>query len=197
MLGGRERKAIDYQLCKTRGSSIKRAGPSLNGARGKSILDMYGLDSLRVHTRSSPTKSRLLNIYCLHIMSLTCTNTARCCARLVLRNSLRPISLAPSTTSQRQRRRPTQRWASTESATNPKITGIVDQISQLTLLETADLVSSLKVCYAHSQHSVRKCQHLAYQELITEDYTTTVTTQHPRYANGRFRRLSTCCSSAR
>jgi large subunit ribosomal protein L7/L12 len=28
---------------------------------------------------------------------------------------------------------------------NPKIEGIVDQISQLTLLETADLVSTLKV----------------------------------------------------
>jgi large subunit ribosomal protein L7/L12 len=28
---------------------------------------------------------------------------------------------------------------------NPKIAGIVDQISQLTLLETADLVASLKV----------------------------------------------------
>jgi len=33
---------------------------------------------------------------------------------------------------------------STEAA-SPKIAGIVDQISQLTLLETADLVSSLKV----------------------------------------------------
>jgi large subunit ribosomal protein L7/L12 len=31
------------------------------------------------------------------------------------------------------------------SAGNPKIAGIVDQISQLTLLETADLVASLKV----------------------------------------------------
>ncbi|KAH8653671.1 54S ribosomal protein L12 [Xylariales sp. PMI_506] len=30
------------------------------------------------------------------------------------------------------------------AAANPKIAGIVDQISQLTLLETADLVSSLK-----------------------------------------------------
>ena len=30
-------------------------------------------------------------------------------------------------------------------STNPKIAGIVDQISQLTLLETADLVSTLKV----------------------------------------------------
>jgi large subunit ribosomal protein L7/L12 len=35
------------------------------------------------------------------------------------------------------------RWQST--ATSPKIDGIVDQISQLTLLETADLVASLKV----------------------------------------------------
>ena len=42
-----------------------------------------------------------------------------------------------------------RRWESTEAAsaapTNPKIAQIVDQISQLTLLETADLVSSLKV----------------------------------------------------
>lgn len=39
----------------------------------------------------------------------------------------------------------TRRYNSTEAATNPKIAQIVDQISQLTLLETADLVSSLKV----------------------------------------------------
>lgn len=40
----------------------------------------------------------------------------------------------------------TSRWNSTEAApVNPKIEAIVDQISQLTLLETADLVSSLKV----------------------------------------------------
>ncbi|EAQ89111.1 hypothetical protein CHGG_05730 [Chaetomium globosum CBS 148.51] len=40
-----------------------------------------------------------------------------------------------------------RRYNSTEAApaaTNPKISAIVDQISQLTLLETADLVSSLK-----------------------------------------------------
>ncbi|KAH7065744.1 54S ribosomal protein L12, mitochondrial precursor [Paraphoma chrysanthemicola] len=41
-----------------------------------------------------------------------------------------------------------RRWASGETAaaaaTNPKIATIVDQISQLTLLETADLVSTLK-----------------------------------------------------
>jgi large subunit ribosomal protein L7/L12 len=41
----------------------------------------------------------------------------------------------------------TRRYNSTEAAapTNPKIAEIVDQISRLTLLETADLVSSLKV----------------------------------------------------
>ena len=40
-----------------------------------------------------------------------------------------------------------QRWQSTDAAApaNPKIATIVDQISQLTLLETADLVSTLKV----------------------------------------------------
>ncbi|KAK6008539.1 hypothetical protein QM012_000442 [Aureobasidium pullulans] len=41
-----------------------------------------------------------------------------------------------------------RRWQSTEAAAaapaNPKIAAIVDQIGQLTLLETADLVSSLK-----------------------------------------------------
>ncbi|KAH7038087.1 ribosomal protein L7/L12, C-terminal/adaptor protein ClpS-like protein, partial [Microdochium trichocladiopsis] len=38
-----------------------------------------------------------------------------------------------------------RRHNSTEAAaTSPKIAGIVDQISQLTLLETADLVASLK-----------------------------------------------------
>ena len=40
----------------------------------------------------------------------------------------------------------TRRYNSTDAApTNPKIAEIVNQISQLTLLETADLVSSLKV----------------------------------------------------
>ncbi|KAL6244720.1 54S ribosomal protein L12, mitochondrial [Rhinocladiella similis] len=43
--------------------------------------------------------------------------------------------------------RQSRRWQSTDAAaapTNPKISTIVDQISQLTLLETADLVTSLK-----------------------------------------------------
>lgn len=44
-----------------------------------------------------------------------------------------------------QSRTPCRRHNSTEAPENPKISAIVDQISQLTLLETADLVSSLKV----------------------------------------------------
>ncbi|ORX92052.1 ribosomal protein L7/L12, C-terminal/adaptor protein ClpS-like protein [Clohesyomyces aquaticus] len=53
--------------------------------------------------------------------------------------------LRPSTASLAQHR-PSRRWQTTGAAapTNPKIAGIVDQISQLTLLETADLVSTLK-----------------------------------------------------
>lgn len=45
------------------------------------------------------------------------------------------------------------RHNSTEASANPKISTIVDQISQLTLLETADLVSSLKVT-ADSRNSL-------------------------------------------
>ncbi|KAK4890170.1 hypothetical protein LTR28_002655, partial [Elasticomyces elasticus] len=45
--------------------------------------------------------------------------------------------------SAQNRRTQLGRWQSTDTS-NPKIAGIVDQISQLTLLETADLVSSLK-----------------------------------------------------
>jgi large subunit ribosomal protein L7/L12 len=48
-----------------------------------------------------------------------------------------------------------RRWQSTDAPSaaaslNPKISSIVDQISQLTLLETADLVQSLKVRYFSS-----------------------------------------------
>ncbi|RFU29977.1 hypothetical protein B7463_g6349, partial [Scytalidium lignicola] len=73
-------------------------------------------------------------------MSLSYNTAARSCIRSLRSSS----SLRISTTSIAQRRNPSSaRWSSTE-ATNPKISGIVDQISQLTLLETADLVSSLK-----------------------------------------------------
>ncbi|KAI8635038.1 54S ribosomal protein L12 [Xylariaceae sp. FL1651] len=74
-------------------------------------------------------------------MSVPCRYVARSCAR-----SLRPNSSFRVATPFFQNAASTQRrHNSTEAAsTNPKITGIVDQISQLTLLETADLVSSLK-----------------------------------------------------
>ncbi|KAH6713505.1 ribosomal protein L7/L12, C-terminal/adaptor protein ClpS-like protein [Leptodontidium sp. 2 PMI_412] len=75
-------------------------------------------------------------------MSLSCQSAARSCVRS-LRSS---TSLRLSSAAVAQRRNtPARRWASTETAAaNPKISGIVDQISQLTLLETADLVASLK-----------------------------------------------------
>ncbi|OAK97077.1 ClpS-like protein [Phaeosphaeriaceae sp. SRC1lsM3a] len=53
----------------------------------------------------------------------------------------RPITLARPTMGAAQQRIQ-RRWASGDA--NPKIATIVDQISQLTLLETADLVSTLK-----------------------------------------------------
>ncbi|TVY40599.1 54S ribosomal protein L12, mitochondrial [Lachnellula occidentalis] len=68
-------------------------------------------------------------------MSMTCQTAARSCVR-----SLR-MQTPRTCLAQAQRRR----WASSEATvSNPKVSGIVDQISQLTLLETADLVSSLK-----------------------------------------------------
>ena len=81
-------------------------------------------------------------------MSLTCQFAARQCAR-TLRSSPATTSRCIAAQSYRSRDIQSRRWQSTDAAaapSNPKIAGIVDQISQLTLLETADLVSSLKVC---------------------------------------------------
>ncbi|KAJ5576402.1 hypothetical protein N7535_003328 [Penicillium sp. DV-2018c] len=80
-------------------------------------------------------------------MSFTTQAAARCARQLS--GSVRPSSLriATSATYLTARRTPSsRRCESTEAAapTNPKITQIVDQISTLTLLETADLVASLK-----------------------------------------------------
>ncbi|PKY06415.1 ClpS-like protein [Aspergillus campestris IBT 28561] len=74
-------------------------------------------------------------------MSFASQTAARCCRQLVRPTATRlssPAYLAPS-----------RRWQSTEAEApaapaSPKISQIVDQISQLTLLETADLVSTLK-----------------------------------------------------
>ncbi|CAI0642513.1 unnamed protein product, partial [Colletotrichum noveboracense] len=76
-------------------------------------------------------------------MALSCRYAAQSCAR-----QLRSSSSLRASTTLFQTRTPatTRRHNSTEAAapTNPKIAAIVDQISTLTLLETADLVSSLK-----------------------------------------------------
>ena len=81
------------------------------------------------------------------IMSIRSHAAARCCRHLV-RPSTSALRLSSST--YLSQRTPSRRWQSTEAEgaaapTNPKITQIVDQISQLNLMETADLVSSLKV----------------------------------------------------
>lgn len=75
-------------------------------------------------------------------MSLSRRYAAQCCARQ-LRASTSSVRASVPLVQQRVQRR----CNSTEAvaSANPKIAGIVDQISQLTLLETADLVSSLKV----------------------------------------------------
>lgn len=78
-------------------------------------------------------------------MSLTCRYAAQSCARQLRSSSSLRVS------GSLLRHKLSRRHNSTE-AVNPKIAGIVDQISQLTLLETADLVASLKVCSLRFPH---------------------------------------------
>jgi hypothetical protein len=121
-------------------------------------------NTLPRHTRFSPidpldildlpSRSRFSN--CINLrrvlsssMSISAPCAAARCCRLATRSpvasSTRCLRLTSSTPFNRRRKHP-RRWQSTDAAaTNPKISGIVDQISQLTLLETADLVASLKV----------------------------------------------------
>jgi large subunit ribosomal protein L7/L12 len=78
-------------------------------------------------------------------MSMTCRYAAqRCAQQLRTASRVRPagaaitsLCVAPQHVARRHN--------STEAAVDPKVATIVDQISQLTLLETASLVSSLKV----------------------------------------------------
>ncbi len=76
-------------------------------------------------------------------MSVSCRYAAQCCTRQ-LRSTTTTAPLRAASSSLLLQQRIGRRHNSTE-AVNPKIGGIVDQISQLTLLETADLVASLKV----------------------------------------------------
>ena len=91
-------------------------------------------------------------------MSIPSQAAARCCRQLIRPST---SSLRLSTSTYLSQRTPSRRWQSTESEAavapaNPKISQIVDQVSQLTLLETADLVSTLKVCYAMLSSLVEK-----------------------------------------
>ncbi|OAA69442.1 50S ribosomal protein L12 [Cordyceps fumosorosea ARSEF 2679] len=76
-------------------------------------------------------------------MAMSCRYAARTCAR-----QLRSASTLRAPTQTLRLGASSRRYNSTEAAAeapaNPKIAEIVDQISKLTLLETADLVSSLK-----------------------------------------------------
>ncbi|KAI9678964.1 MAG: hypothetical protein M1829_001949 [Trizodia sp. TS-e1964] len=74
-------------------------------------------------------------------MSLPCARSlARCCPWGF--SSSLPHTSIPLI--QRPIFKGVRRWQSSVPTSDAKISGIVDQISQLTLLETADLVSSLK-----------------------------------------------------
>ncbi|PMD21246.1 54S ribosomal protein L12 [Hyaloscypha hepaticicola] len=78
-------------------------------------------------------------------MSLTCQHAARSCVRTLRSKNASLRAPAIAIGGYGRINGTARRWASTETtAANPKISGIVDQISQLTLLETADLVASLK-----------------------------------------------------
>lgn len=103
--------------------------------------------SMNLSTSSSCLKPRAAKPFS-SAMSLSSAYAAQSCARII-RASSRTNAIAPLAITQRHRNRtPSRRWESTASApssTNPKISTIVEQISQLTLLETADLVSNLKV----------------------------------------------------
>ncbi|KAK3374939.1 hypothetical protein B0H63DRAFT_481321 [Podospora didyma] len=74
-------------------------------------------------------------------MSLSCRFAAQCCARQLRASTTLSVRASSSLLQNKFARR----HNSTEAAAvAPKISAIVDQISQLTLLETADLVASLK-----------------------------------------------------
>ena len=77
-------------------------------------------------------------------MATPIVTLGRCCIRSLRLRPSHPRSI--SATIAYRSRLGARRWENTNAAVaDPKVTQIVDQISQLTLLETADLVSTLKV----------------------------------------------------
>ena len=76
-------------------------------------------------------------------MAMSCRYAARTCARQLRFSSVRAPAQTLRVAATTRRYNSTEAEAATPP--NPKIDEIVDQISKLTLLETADLVTSLKV----------------------------------------------------
>jgi Ribosomal protein L7/L12 dimerisation domain len=94
-------------------------------------------ESTTRHLPSTPSTARHIQ----HTMSAPASRALRRCVC-----TARPVmGVRPAVGGAQQRIQ--RRWQSDAAAApaNPKIATIVDQISQLTLLETADLVSTLKV----------------------------------------------------
>lgn len=91
------------------------------------------------------------------------TRTCQLAARQQTRSLSSQCLRIASQPSDRRRQAIQRRWQSTDAATptNPKIATIVDQISQLTLLETADLVASLKV-WLPSTHTLSRIEPSAH-----------------------------------
>lgn len=120
-------------------------GESLSAGRGRRHAVLAVAQSVRAPPRevSTPTiqpprrTPRSIPPSSLPRLHLQMALASRCCARLA-RSTAPSLRLVPTVLS------PPRRWNSS-LATDPKIAGIVDQISGLTLLETADLVSLLKV----------------------------------------------------
>lgn len=125
---------------RTRGRAVRRRG------RRHAVLAVAQLvraPPRKVSTSPHPTPRRISRSIppssppATTRLHLQMALASRCCARLA-RSAAPSLRLVPTVLS------PPRRWNSS-LATDPKISGIVDQISGLTLLETADLVSLLKV----------------------------------------------------
>lgn len=101
------------------------------------------------------------------------TRSCQLAARQQYSLSSQCLRISSQQSSKRQRR-----WQSTDAAqpTNPKIATIVDQISALTLLETADLVQSLKVCSLLPPPPIIHPAHHATKSQPLQSYT-----NHPRH----------------
>jgi large subunit ribosomal protein L7/L12 len=120
---------------KSSGSSLLARPSKLQYATGSALLTISVVSHHPQINHPHPLLSH-------PAMSLSCRYAAQCCAR-----QLRSTPTLRTSAGALAQQRISRRYQSTEAAApaDPKIAGIVDQISKLTLLETADLVSSLKV----------------------------------------------------